>query len=74
MAKQQPKLPGAKPTHRIFVVTGEGKTAKWLELGAAWPHGDGSGFSITCTAIPLQGRIVMRAITERETQQAASAG
>lgn len=71
MAKPLPKLPGAKPTHRIFVVIGEGKTAKWTELGAAWPHRDGSGFSINCTAIPLQGRIVMRAITERDVLEDA---
>ena len=61
---QQPNLP-AKPTHRLFLVTGEGKKSKWTEFGAAWPHRDGDGFAITCTAIPLQGRIVMRAITER---------
>lgn len=65
MSKQQSNLPGAKPTHRIFIVVGEGKRAKWTEFGAAWPHRDGSGFSISCTAIPLQGRIVMRRITER---------
>lgn len=70
MSNQQSKLPGAKPTHRLFIVVGEGKTAKWSELGAAWPHRDGSGFAITCTAIPLQGRIVMRAITERDGQNA----
>lgn len=55
----------AKPTHRIFVVTGEGKKAKWTEIAAAWPHGDGKGFAINASAIPLQGRIVMRVITER---------
>jgi hypothetical protein len=27
---------------------------------------DGRGFSITCDAVPLTGRIVMREITERE--------
>ena len=61
----QSNIPTAKPTHRIFVVTGEGKKAKWSELGAAWPHRDGSGFAITCTAIPLHGRIIMREINER---------
>lgn len=54
-----------KPSHRIYRVEGEGKSARWTEIGAAWPHRDGLGHSITCTAIPLQGRIVMRAITER---------
>ena len=57
---------GAKPTHRIYRVSGEGKSASWTEIGAAWPNKDGLGFSITCAAMPLTGRIVMRAITERE--------
>jgi hypothetical protein len=67
---QQSKLPGTKPTHRIFVVTGEGKKATWTPIAAAWPHRDGEGFSITCEAIPLQGRIVMRRITERPESEA----
>jgi len=28
-------------------------------------HRDGNGFSITCDAISLQGRLVLRRITER---------
>ena len=62
--KQQPKLPGAKPTHRLYNVTGTGKSASWTPIGAAWPNRDGAGFSINCDVVPLQGRIVMRAITE----------
>jgi len=57
--------PGRKPTHRIYRVIGEGKNASWTPIGAAWPNQDGMGFSITCDAIPLQGRLVMRVITER---------
>ena len=64
MAKQlQPKLPGRKPTHRIYRVLGDGDAANWTELGAAWVHKDGKGFSLSCDAIPLTGRIVMRSIT-----------
>jgi hypothetical protein len=65
MAKQQPRLPGRKPTHRIYRVIGEGETSSWTPIGAAWPNKDGQGFSISCDAVPLTGRIVMRAITER---------
>lgn len=61
----QPKLPGTKPTHRIYHVKGDGKSANWTEIGAAWPNRDGHGFSIACDAVPLHGRIVMRTITER---------
>lgn len=55
----------AKPTHRIYRVTGEGQKASWTPIGAAWPNRDGAGFSIQCDAMPLTGRIVMRAVTER---------
>lgn len=56
---------GTKPTHRIYRVSGTGKSASWKEIGAAWPNKDGLGFSITCEAMPLSGRIVMRVITEK---------
>lgn len=56
---------GIQPTHRIYRVSGTGKSANWKEIGAAWPNKDGMGFSIACDAMPLSGRIVMRAITEK---------
>ena len=56
---------GRKPTHRLFRVVGDGENAIWTPIGAAWPNKDGQGFSINCEAMPLSGRIVMRAITER---------
>jgi len=61
----QPKLLGRKPTHRIFRVVGEGKSSSWTPIGAAWANKDGQGFNIAYDAVPLTGRIVMRAITER---------
>lgn len=68
----QTKFPGRKPTHRIYRVVGEGKASTWNPIGAAWPNQDGQGFSISCDAVPLQGRIVMRAITERAAREAVS--
>ena len=56
---------GVPPTHRLYVVTNNGASASWREIGAAWPNKDGLGFSLNCAAIPLQGRIVMRTITEK---------
>ena len=61
----QPTLTGRKPTHRLYRVLGDGRTAIWTPIGAAWPNKDGLGFSLQCDAIPLQGRLVLRAITER---------
>ncbi len=71
MSKQQPKLLGQKPTHRIYRVIGEGKSSSWTPIGAAWPNKDGQGFNITYDALPLTGRIVMRLITERPQADAA---
>jgi hypothetical protein len=61
----QAPLPGRKPTHRLYRVLGDGKAASWTPIGAAWPNKDGLGFSLQCDAVPLQGRLVLRAITER---------
>jgi hypothetical protein len=67
MAKQQPqpKQPGPRPTHRLYRVVGDGQTASWTPIGAAWPNKDGMGFNLSCDAIPLQGRLVLRTIVER---------
>jgi len=61
----QTNIFGRKPTHRLFRVVGDGENAIWTAIGAAWPNKDGQGFSINCEAMPLSGRIVMRAITQR---------
>ena len=69
---RQTNVIAAKPTHRLYRVEGEGKSARWTEIGAAWPNKDGEGFSITCGAMPIgNGRIVMRKITERPAKEAA---
>jgi len=65
MPKQSPKPQGRKPTHRLYRVVGDGDAASWTPIGAAWPNKDGMGFSLSCDAIPLQGRLILRAITER---------
>lgn len=54
---------GKKPTHTAFVVR-EGKKESdksfWLEVGAAWPHKDGKGFDVALSALPTDGRLVVR--------------
>lgn len=69
MSNLQLKLPtGRKPTHRLYRVLGDGQNANWMPIGAAWLHRDGQGFSINCDAIPLQGRIVMRRIRDKQPE------
>ena len=57
---------GAKPTHRLYRVNGDGESAIWTPIGAAWPNKDGKRFNLSCDAVPLAGRIVLRLITQRE--------
>ncbi|WP_346658407.1 hypothetical protein [Bradyrhizobium sp. 134] len=42
------------------MVDGEGDNAFWTKIGAAWEHKDGKGFNILLTAMPLNGRLVIR--------------
>jgi len=58
-----------KPTHRLYIVTGTGKSATWRDIGAAWPNKDGKGFSLALDALPIQGRIVMREISEKPASE-----
>lgn len=46
--------------HGVSVVDGEGDNAFWTKIGAAWEHKDGKGFNILLTAMPLNGRLVIR--------------
>ena len=58
-----------KPTHYLYNVidpdndVDDEKRGIWTRIGAAWPHGDGKGFSITLD-IPLvvsrDTRLVLR--------------
>lgn len=70
MAKQTSLL-SRKPTHRLFNVTGEGDQAFWREIGGAWEHQDGKGFSIDCKLIPLTGRLVLRVPPEPKAKGGA---
>jgi hypothetical protein len=52
-----------KPTLFAYSVRErEGQKAIWTTIGAAWPHGKGTGLSIQLEALPLNfdGRIVLR--------------
>jgi hypothetical protein len=51
-----------KPPYIAYSVRerGEGKRARFTEIGVAFPHKDGKGFDILYDAIPLSGRITLR--------------
>ena len=51
----------ARPTHRIFAVTKNGKKKFWQPIGALWAHTDGKGFNQKLDYLPLNGaEIVIR--------------
>ena len=61
----------AKPSHRVYVTEDitEGKAVKtyWTKVGAAWPHKDGKGLTITISpGISVSGRVVLREWTEEQ--------
>ncbi len=62
MAEREPPK---QPTHRAYsVIRREGQDDFWLNLGLVFPHKDGSGFNIMLQALPLDGRIVCREISD----------
>lgn len=56
------------PSHGVFVVEGEDEKAFWTKVGCAWQHGDGQGFNVTLSTVPLSGRLVLRTRSEKEGQ------
>ncbi len=50
-----------RPSHRVYAVTKNGERSNWREIGAAWSHKDGEGFSLKLDFLPLNGaEIVIR--------------
>lgn len=58
-----------RPTHNIWRVTGDGETARWTKVGAAWPNKKGDGFNLVFDAVPVTGRTVLRQIKDRPAAQ-----
>ena len=62
---EQQTMKANRPTHHAYVVKERGgdMKSKWIEVGAAWVHRDGKGFSLKLDAVPTTGdRIEIRMI------------
>jgi hypothetical protein len=62
-----------KPTHKAFVVEDRGDGEKdtdafWTRVGSAWPHKDGKGFNVVLSALPANGRLVLREFSEEDAE------
>jgi hypothetical protein len=59
------KARGARPTHRLWLVQGEGKEATWTEISALWPTRSGNGHTgiadklLPILANHMKGRLVV---------------
>ena len=57
---------------RLFGHPREGKDDYWLNIGLAFPHGDGKGFNVMLQALPLNAKLVLREVAEEERANARS--
>lgn len=63
-------MSGEKPSHKVYVVEGEGDNAFWHRAGSAWPHKDGKGLNMQIpTGMSLSGRVVLREYTEDDAKK-----
>jgi CHC2 zinc finger len=64
-----------KPSHKVFVVEdkevaeGEDNDAFWTRIGSAWPHKDGKGLNLVLSALPINGRLVLREYTPEDEKK-----
>ena len=60
------KASGKKPDFVAFSIRERGENkAKWTEIGVAFRNKDG-GFTVLFDAVPLSGKIVLRAAESKE--------
>ena len=64
-----------KPSHKVFVVEdkdvaeGADPDAFWTRVGSAWPHKDGKGLNLVLSALPINGRLVLREYTPEDEKK-----
>jgi hypothetical protein len=60
-----------QPSHRAYsVIKREGQDDFWLNLGLAFPHKDGKGLNVILQAYPLDGKIVLREVSDDDREAA----
>ncbi len=67
-----------KPTHKVFFVQGNGDDAKpfWRQIGAAWQHASGEGYSMKLDLVPAdfsKGDLVILEASEKPEEEDAAA-
>jgi len=58
---------GKAPTHVAYHVRDrEGSKGFWTRIGSAWAHADQQGFNVQLDCVPLDGKIVLRVVSENK--------
>jgi CHC2-type zinc finger protein len=64
------RMSGERPSHKAFVVEGDGDSAFWHRCGSAWPHKDGKGLNVQiATGLAVSGRLVLREFTDEDVKE-----
>jgi len=50
--------------------TGDNERSTWRQIGVAWFHQDKQGFDVVLDALPVSGRVVLRAPKEKDEKPA----
>jgi hypothetical protein len=58
----------------VFVVEdregeGDDNDTFWTRIGSAWPHKDGKGLNLVLSALPINGRLVLREYTPEDEKK-----
>jgi hypothetical protein len=65
-ANNEARSPKA-PSHYAYTIRDrEGQKGYFTKIGAAWANQDGRGFSIQLDAVPLDGRITLRLVSDEK--------
>ena len=60
---------GKQPDYHVYVVAErEGKKGFWMQVGAAWENKDGQGINVVLSALPVDGKLVLRRPKEGDTE------
>jgi hypothetical protein len=63
-------MSGECPSHKAFVVEGDGDSAFWHRCGSAWPHKGGKGLNVQiATGLAVSGRLVLREYTDEDAKE-----
>ena len=57
-----------KPTFEAFATKQSGDRTRWIKIGAAWPHKESGGMNIQFDALPVDGRVVLLPVKDKQTE------